>query len=75
MIFGAIEHQTWAFLRGEGDFSVEDSAMGITDVVYRGIAVRPSPEPADVNDALVRLEKIATTFEDGLKKLAERQRR
>jgi AcrR family transcriptional regulator len=75
MIFGAIEHQTWAFLRGEGDFSVEDSAMGITDVVYRGIAVRPSPEPADVNDALVRLEKIATTFEDGLKNLSERQRR
>lgn len=37
MIFGALEHQTWAFLRDEGDFSVAATAAGITLVIYRGM--------------------------------------
>jgi len=42
MIFGAIEHQAWAYLRGEGDFSTERTTDGITVVIYRGMAVDPS---------------------------------
>lgn len=43
MIFGCIEHQTWAFLRGEGDFSVDLAADSITNVIYRGMAsTRPA---------------------------------
>lgn len=38
MIFGAIEHQAWAYLRGEGDFSTDDTAEGITRVIYSGMA-------------------------------------
>ena len=38
MIFGAIEHQAWAYLRGEGDFSTKDTTDGITTVIYRGMA-------------------------------------
>lgn len=38
MIYGGIEHQTWAFLRGEGDFSVDLAADSITNVIYRGMA-------------------------------------
>lgn len=38
MIFGAVEHQTWSFLRGEGDFTVGEAADGITRVIYRGMA-------------------------------------
>jgi AcrR family transcriptional regulator len=38
MIFGAIEHQAWAYLRGEGDFSTKDTTEGITTVIYRGMA-------------------------------------
>ena len=63
MIFGAIEHQTWAFLRGEGDFSVEDSAEGITDVVLRGIAARPAAAPGDWESAVARIETVATRLE------------
>jgi TetR/AcrR family transcriptional regulator, fatty acid metabolism regulator protein len=63
MIFGAIEHQTWAYLRGEGDFSVEDSAEGITDVVFRGIAVHPAATPSDWDGALARIESVATKLE------------
>lgn len=70
MIFGGIEHQTWAYLRGEGDFSVEDSAEGITDVVFRGIAVRPASEPAGIDATVARLEKVAAALEGGLKTLS-----
>jgi TetR/AcrR family fatty acid metabolism transcriptional regulator len=37
MIFGSIEHQTWAFLRDEGDFDVEAAADGIMTVIWRGM--------------------------------------
>lgn len=74
MIFGAIEHQTWAYLRGEGDFSVEESAEGITDVVYRGIVAKAptvtTEKAGDMESVLSRLEKVAQVFE-----AAERQPR
>ncbi len=69
MIFGAIEHQTWAYLRGEGDFSVEDSAAGITDVVYRGIAKGVATEPGLLGETVTRLETIAKTLDARLKAL------
>jgi TetR/AcrR family transcriptional regulator, fatty acid metabolism regulator protein len=37
MIFGGIEHQAWAYLRGEGDFSIDRTTDGITTVVHRGM--------------------------------------
>lgn len=37
MIFGGIEHQTWAYLRGEGDFDVDQVADGIANVIFRGM--------------------------------------
>jgi hypothetical protein len=71
MIFGAIEHQTWAFLRGEGDFSVEDSAEGITDVVLRGIAARPAAAQTDWDSTLARIEKVATRLEAAAPRIAD----
>ncbi len=44
MIFGGIEHQAWAYLRGEGDFSVDRTTDGITTVIYRGMAAPPADE-------------------------------
>jgi AcrR family transcriptional regulator len=46
MIFGAIEHQAWAYLRGEGDFSTEETTEGITRVIYGGMAPRRDEAPA-----------------------------
>lgn len=58
MVFGCIEHRTWAFLRQEGDFDPIATADAITNLVYGGIAAgRPSAPEADL---LTRLE-IATT--------------
>lgn len=70
MIFGAIEHQTWAFLRGEGDFSVEESATAITDVVYGGIAVREEGAQDELGTAVSRLEKVARELAGGLDSLS-----
>jgi len=38
MIYGGVEHYTFAFLRGEGDFSPDLAADSITDLIYRGLA-------------------------------------
>ena len=67
MIFGAIEHQTWAFLRGEGDFSVEQVTEGIATVIYRGMRYVPATPVAagqqGLSDAVARLERVAARLE------------
>ena len=67
MIFGCIEHQTWAYLRGEGDFSVEQATEGVATVIYRGMRSTPStPEAAQqqgLGDAVARLERVAARLE------------
>ena len=72
MIFGCIEHQTWAYLRGEGDFSVEDSAEGITDILMRGIAAGPAAPAGDVSAALGRLETVTAALSRELKSISGR---
>jgi AcrR family transcriptional regulator len=72
MIFGAIEHQTWAFLRGEGDFSVEDVADGIATVVYRGM--RADARPGTIDDTARRLDQIAGRLERALAATARSRR-
>src|ERR1019366_5637620 len=49
MIYGGVEHHTWVYLRGEGDFSPDAAADAMTEMVYRGLArAEPavSPPPA-----------------------------
>ncbi len=46
MVYGAVEHRTWAFLRNEGDFNIDETADGVTELVYRGLVMQPSEEPA-----------------------------
>jgi hypothetical protein len=63
MIYGAIEHHTWAYLRGEGDFSADEVADSLADMVYRALASHPRAEaPSEarhLSQAIDRLEKIA----------------
>jgi TetR/AcrR family fatty acid metabolism transcriptional regulator len=66
MIFGCIEHQTWTFLRGEGDFVVDEVADSITNVIYRGMTSAVVAGESDRIERLVeRLEKAAATIEQG----------
>jgi AcrR family transcriptional regulator len=57
MVFGAIEHQTWAFLRDEGDFSVDETTDGITAVVFRGMQPVPTAG-AGAEDMAERMERM-----------------
>lgn len=59
MIFGTIEHQTWAFLRDEGDFSVDETADSIAIVVFRGMQPESLPvADIPVDDIINRLGRI-----------------
>jgi AcrR family transcriptional regulator len=74
MIYGAIEHHTWAYLRGEGDFSAEDVADNLADMVYRALASHPRTEPPGgahaLSQAIERLEKIADRLEPARRRKA-----
>jgi TetR/AcrR family transcriptional regulator, fatty acid metabolism regulator protein len=55
MIFGCIEHQTWAYTRGEGAFDIDAVADGIATVIYRGMVA----QPAGLDQPIARLEALA----------------
>jgi TetR/AcrR family transcriptional regulator, fatty acid metabolism regulator protein len=62
MIYGGVEHHIWSFLRGEGDFSPEESADAITDIIYRGL-VRTGAAIDRGEQAIRRLEEVAERLE------------
>ncbi|SMH51796.1 TetR/AcrR family transcriptional regulator [Mesorhizobium australicum] len=63
MIYGCIEHHTWAYLRGEGQFDPDATADAIVDLVLSGLQVRRLPQTPDLADrlerAIDRLEGLA----------------
>lgn len=66
MIYGGIEHHTWAYLRGEGDFSVDGIADVLTEMIYRALAApRPVPdlEAGSLDTVVRRLERIAARLD------------
>jgi hypothetical protein len=70
MIFGCAEHHTWAYLRGEGQFSPDEAADAITNLIYQGLARVGQPQEATV---AVRLEQAVQRLE-GLSAPRRRQR-
>jgi AcrR family transcriptional regulator len=65
-IYGAVEHHSWAYLRGEGDYSPDEAADAITELVYRGLAQpaslrRENAYAARVAKVTRRLERLAAT--------------
>jgi AcrR family transcriptional regulator len=62
MIYGGVEHHIWSFLRGEGDFSPDESADAITDIIHRGL-VRPGAVIDRGEQAINRLEEVANRLE------------
>lgn len=65
LVFGGVEHHTWSYLRGEGDFSVDGAANSITDMVYRGMAVQAGSANDRLEVVLRRLESAADKLEPG----------
>jgi len=70
MVFGCIEHSTWKFLRGEGDFSLDEVSDGIANLLVRGMKAETSPAATTQHlDAVAaRLERAATDIESLLRR-------
>lgn len=68
MVYGAVEHRTWAFLRKEGDFNIDETADSITELIYRGLAKASTKDPdAQTATRLERaVEKLEAMAEKGL---------
>lgn len=62
MVYGTIEHRTWAFLRSEGDFDPESTARAIADMVYSGLLVR-QVTAGEGGELLARLESVVARLE------------
>lgn len=64
MIYGCIEHHTWAYLRGEGSFDPDATADAIVDLVLSGLQLRHAAQAPDLADrierAVERLETLAS---------------
>lgn len=63
MIYGCVEHRTWAYLRGEGMFDPDATADAVVNLVLGGLQMaQASATSADVatrlERAVERLEKI-----------------
>jgi hypothetical protein len=69
MIFGGIEHRTWNFLRGQGDFSVEEVADSIADLIFYGLAQRARPDEQAIAAALAEVRARARALEDAADRL------
>lgn len=63
MVYGCVEHHTWAYLRGEGDFSPDEAADAITDLVYRGLATPKAAVPPSSEDYAARITRVANRLE------------
>ena len=72
MIFGCAEHHTWAYLRGAGQFSPDEAADAITNLICQGLARAGGRKAAAVDVSVHRLERAVQRLE-GL--TASRRRR
>lgn len=63
MIYGCIEHHTWAYLRGEGDFDADAIADAIVDLIMSGMQKEQPPQAAIQPDLAERIEKAVERLE------------
>lgn len=75
MVFGCIEHRTWAFLRNEGEFDIVSSADDIAGMIHRALRAEPGPEAGGMDAAIARLERIAERLEGAAPEAASDQGR
>ena len=64
MIYGCVEHRTWAYLRGEGDFDPNNTADAIVDLVLGGLRrVGERQEAISGEGVASRLERVVERLE------------
>jgi TetR/AcrR family fatty acid metabolism transcriptional regulator len=71
MIFGTIEHEVWSYLLADGDFSLDESARLIADIVFKGLAVEPAINVETFNRSLAAIEKGVRDIDAAVAKLRD----
>lgn len=66
VIFGAVEHQTWPFLRNEVGPPLAKVADDIAELIYRGLAVSPPVKTEVVAQAIERISATLDGIHDEL---------
>jgi AcrR family transcriptional regulator len=61
LIYGCVEHRTWAYIRGEGSFDPDATADAIVDLVFGGLQQQQPIESGA--DLTTRLEKAVERLE------------
>lgn len=76
MLYGSVEHLTWAYLRKEGDFDLAATTDALTDLIYHSLAVTAdaTPQASNLTGAISRLESIADRLEKAPSKLPRRKK-
>lgn len=69
MVFGCVEHRTWAFLRGEGDFDAQALARDITELVCRAGSLDTPGESRQGNLDATRLDEVTRRLEAAVSRL------
>jgi len=69
MIFGAIEHRIWTYLRNGEVFSISEEARGITDILFSGLCSTPAISSKAMAQSIHTLELAAATVNQELSKL------
>ncbi len=64
MIYGAVEHQTWSYLRGEGDFDIDAAADGIASLICHGMSTMPLSDAARLTPLVSKLRASANAMRD-----------
>jgi AcrR family transcriptional regulator len=57
MIYGAVEHQTWAYVSGQGSLDADAVADRLVDLVLAGVAPTPDPAADRLAALVARLER------------------
>lgn len=64
MIYGCVEHRTWAYLRGEGSFDPDQTADAVVDLVLGGLQARTDSVVVSHNAAVaLRFERAVERLE------------
>ena len=63
LVYGAIEHRAWAFLRREGELDAAAVTDGIIDILVSGLGVATPKVESEQAQLARRLEAVTTELE------------
>lgn len=70
LIYGGIEHQTWSYLRGEGDFDLDQAADDIAGILFHGLSATPLSDAEQLAPMVSKLQSRADALRDEIGRLS-----